>query len=269
MNKVKFTLKLIKYWILRILYIPIIPKVFEIKNKITLGSEYGGKTIYESPDLENSIVLSAGAGEDISFDIELINKFKLTSIIIDPTPRSIAYFQVIRNNFGQQKSHPYADSGYQNPETYDLRNISDANLKLIPKALWKNNDFIKFYYPKNKSHVSMSALDIQRTKQDGDYILVESVDVLEICLNLDLKYIPLIKFDIEGSALEVMEKMFNDNIFPGQIIIEIDELYFPNFRHRSRAKSYFKLLKINGYELFSKSETGFDFSFIRKELIID
>ena len=39
------------------------------------------------------IVVSAGVGEDISFDIELMNNFQAKLFLIDPTPRAIATYK--------------------------------------------------------------------------------------------------------------------------------------------------------------------------------
>lgn len=54
-----------------------------------LGSSYGGWSI--CPDLldSKSIVYSLGIGEDISFDLELIERFGTSIYAFDPTPKSL------------------------------------------------------------------------------------------------------------------------------------------------------------------------------------
>jgi len=54
-----------------------------------LGTNYGGWHIPIDIKLdENSIVYSAGVGEDISFDLLLSEKFDCNIVLIDPTKRA-------------------------------------------------------------------------------------------------------------------------------------------------------------------------------------
>ena len=59
------------------------------ENLKLYGTQYGGMIIQENEDLEKSHVLSAGSGEDLTFDIELINKFNCRVFLIDPTQRQL------------------------------------------------------------------------------------------------------------------------------------------------------------------------------------
>ena len=63
----------------------IINKISKTKKLFYLGTEYGGWHFINDENLENSLMISAGVGEDISFDIEMINKYKIKVILIDPT----------------------------------------------------------------------------------------------------------------------------------------------------------------------------------------
>ena len=49
------------------------------------GSKYGGWHFYDDTSLKYSTIVSCGVGEDISFDIEMINYYKLKVILVDPT----------------------------------------------------------------------------------------------------------------------------------------------------------------------------------------
>ena len=61
-----------------------------------LGTNYGGWYIPKDIKLdENSIVYSAGVGEDISFDLLLSNKYNSNIILIDPTKRAIEHYKEI------------------------------------------------------------------------------------------------------------------------------------------------------------------------------
>ena len=54
-------------------------------------------------NLYNSTIISCGVGEDISFDIEMMNKFNSRIIFVDPTPRAIKYYDQIIKNIGKKK----------------------------------------------------------------------------------------------------------------------------------------------------------------------
>ena len=70
-----------------------------------LGTDYGGWWIQKNNSLnENSIVYSGGAGEDISFDLKLQDKYNCWIIIIDPTKKAIKHYEEVKifyndNNF--------------------------------------------------------------------------------------------------------------------------------------------------------------------------
>ena len=54
-----------------------------------LGSEYGGYCMCPENIDRDCVVYSFGIGEDISFDLALIQRFGLSVYAFDPTPRSI------------------------------------------------------------------------------------------------------------------------------------------------------------------------------------
>src|SRR5215510_3727340 len=59
-----------------------------------LGTRYGGWTFVPSVELRTGgLVISCGAGEDISFDIELARQFDCQIVIVDPTPRAINHYK--------------------------------------------------------------------------------------------------------------------------------------------------------------------------------
>ncbi len=64
----------------------------------TLGTPYGGWQFISLDKQENINVISAGVGEDISFDVELINKYGCNVILIDPTPRAIIHYEEVKKH---------------------------------------------------------------------------------------------------------------------------------------------------------------------------
>ena len=61
----------------------------EKKKLVNFGSKASSWDIILNENLFNSEIISCGVGEDISFEIELINNYNCKVILIDPTPRSI------------------------------------------------------------------------------------------------------------------------------------------------------------------------------------
>ena len=61
-----------------------------------LGTRYGGWILPKDIELnEDSVVYSAGVGEDISFDILLSDKYKCNIILIDPTKRAKKHYDEV------------------------------------------------------------------------------------------------------------------------------------------------------------------------------
>ena len=74
------------------------------KNIIFLGTKYGGWSLVDEDNLKNSTIISAGLGEDASFDIEFASKYDARIIIVDPTPRAIKHYDEIINSLGNKIS---------------------------------------------------------------------------------------------------------------------------------------------------------------------
>ncbi|NJC34173.1 hypothetical protein GGR88_001647 [Sphingomonas jejuensis] len=55
------------------------------------GTEYGGWPLIDGSVNERSTILSVGLGEDISFDLEVIDRFGCVVHGCDPTPKSLAW----------------------------------------------------------------------------------------------------------------------------------------------------------------------------------
>ena len=58
-------------------------------KKERLGSKYCGWEVAVEKITKDSVCYSFGVGEDVSFDLELINRFGVVVHAFDPTPRSI------------------------------------------------------------------------------------------------------------------------------------------------------------------------------------
>lgn len=231
-------------------------------NLTHLGSDYGGWTLVDEDYFKNSTIISAGLGEDASFDIEFASKYNAKVIIIDPTPRAIQHFGEIINNLGNRKIKKYNNkSGKQLIETYDLKNIHFNSLVMIKKALWKNIEKIKFFAPPNSKHVSYSITNFQNNyRDDTPFIEVDTTTIAEILSEFKINpdNLPLVKLDIEGAEIEVLNYCMHEGIKPKQILVEFDELNILSKRGVSRVSKINDLLMKNGYRIvFTNGQANF------------
>lgn len=239
--------------ILKILINPrlsITPTTHSVKK---LGSVYGGWSFVTTDDLKGCCIVSAGLGEDASFDVEIAGEYGLKVILVDPTPKAIAHFSEIESSYSIHKTSPYAQDGKQKISSYELGSLNAENFELIPKALWTHDKNINFYAPSDPTHVSYSILNYQnRYSTQTAYIEVESITLSQILSSKDLDAIPLIKLDIEGAAIEVVQDFLDKGIFPKQILLEFDELTRPSIRGRKRILACHRKLLSMGYELIHR-----------------
>ncbi len=222
-----------------------------------LGTQYGGWYFSEKSLPKNPIVLSAGVGEDISFDIEFLNKYKAKVYLVDPTPRSISYIDKVIENLGKHKSVEYDDKfGNQPVEAYDLSSIQKDDFLLIKKALYtKSDSTIKFFKPPNEEYVSHSISNYQNQfNRKSEYIEVTSTTVEKIIYQYEIDSIDVLKLDIEGAENQVIPNLLKKRIFPTQILVEFDELATSFILPYLKALIIFLKLKLNSYDLVKTNQ---------------
>jgi len=241
----------------------------EISNIIYMGSNYGGWSFLDDKDLENKIIISAGLGEDASFDIELINKYNCKIIAVDPTPRAIDHYNEIIKSTGEPKNDLYQEGGNQIISSYDLTNINNKNFILVKRGLHNlDNEELKFFAPPNKNHVSYSIIDWQNNyKKESDFIKIKTITVKSILKEFDIKNFEMIKLDVEGSEVEVLNQMIDDKIFPNQILVEFDELNKINKVSIERFIDIHQKLLSKEYKLIRTKSKFPDFLYIKKSYL--
>ena len=229
---------------------------------IRLGSDYGGWTFVDNSSLYGGTIISAGLGEDASFDIEFASKYDARVIMIDPTPRAIDHFNFISKNIGDTIEFKNEHTPKQNALNYDLSVIQPSQLVLDTRALWNKAGKIRFYEPMNASHVSHSIVNFQNnySSRSSPYIEVDTCSVRQLLHdhNEDHASVKLLKLDIEGAEIEVIKSMINDGFMPEQICVEFDELSKPSRRAFDRVTEVNRLLEVNGYIcIYTDGNTNF------------
>jgi FkbM family methyltransferase len=235
---------------------------------VIFGSKYGRKAFFDIYGKSQPItVLSGGVGEDISFDLELVAKYNARVILVDPSSPAISHIENLSKHFGQPAKTVYSLGSRQPIDAYDLSKVNEKHISFIAKALWNFTGVITFYPPKDPNRDSSGSINSIHTfyKRSDYFVEVPCTTILEIMKSMNIVYIDLMKLDIEGAALEVIDSMLADKIFPKQLIVEFDEMHFPSFKSRLRSFILFNKLKKNGYVLGHQDSC--DFTFIRNDLL--
>jgi FkbM family methyltransferase len=215
---------------------------------LRLGSTFGGWVFEPSADLQHSVIVSCGLGEDASFDIEFASRFCAKVIIVDPTPRAIRHFEAIQERVGQPAVQRHVSQGRQLVDSYDLREITNESLTLERSALWVENAKLKFFAPPNPHHVSYSVVNYQNNySQETPHIEVEGITLEALFAKYHLHAIPLVKFDIEGAEIPVIQYMLNKSLHPRQVLVEFDEMNSPSDRSKQNVEEIDRLLRCQGY----------------------
>lgn len=196
------------------------------------GSDYGDWVIH--PDLldASSIVYSFGVGEDISFDLALIEHYGVTVHAFDPTPKSIAWIeqQALPAQF---VFHPFGIANYDGMATFNP--------------------------PSDPTYVSYSMVNQQDVRQRSVEAPVYQLQT--IMDRLGHQRIDLLKMDIEGAEYEVLHNILQAPLDVEQVLVE--------FHHRfpgigvAPTKEAIVSLNQHGYRIFSVSPTGEEYSFLR------
>lgn len=181
---------------------------------------------------ENSVVYSFGIGTDVSFDVSLIDKYKLKVFAFDPTPRSLDWLKT-------QKL----------PDKFSYYDFGIASF----------DGEASFFSPQNPDNVSYSME--KNTFVSSDSVEVEVHRLKTIMNLLGHSKIDILKMDIEGTEYDVISDIMKSNILIGQLLIE--------FHHRlisngiKKTKQTIQLLYDADYKIFQVSDNGEELSFMK------
>lgn len=220
-----------------------------------LGTKYGGWYLPKECELNsNSIIYSVGVGEDISFDIFLSDKYNCDIYLIDPTEKAkIHYNEAISFFSSGQKFTGNLQNDYYSMITEKKPNFD--KFTYVDKGLWNSKTNLKFYKQVNPNYVSHSLIDNMFT---NNYCIVETDTLLNIMNEFGHKKIDLLKMDIEGAEITVIENMLENNIFPKYLLVEFDLKLKKKDKDKSTEKIINKLLSI-GYTIFKNDNWNITF----------
>ena len=212
------------------------------KELLRLGTAYGGWIIPANCGLSaDSVCYSAGAGEDISFDCALAERFRCRVRIIDPTPRAIQHFNNLEKSVKSGERFPVNNS---NEDYYTITTEDFGRHRFLPIGLADKDGELKFYLPKNPAHVSCSAVNLQKT---DEYFTAKCLRLSSIMHQQGDVSIDMLKIDIEGAEYAVIKDMVASSLLPRLLLIEFDEVHTPlDSNAGERISQYIDLLVRSG-----------------------
>jgi FkbM family methyltransferase len=215
----------------------LIGKEIRLRNDIDIPVIKDGGWWFTPQGLgSDSIVYSLGVGDDIEFDISLIENYGVRVHAFDPTPSSIDMLDG-RDLPQQFEFHPWAVTA------------ADGSLTFYPR-LKKDG---------TKSDVMFTMIAEDETREDA--IEVPAYSLTTISEKLGHQQIDLMKMDIEGAEYEVLDGLLASPIKPTQLLIEFHHR-FPGIGLKKTA-DVIERLRRAGYKVFAISEIGREISFLR------
>ncbi len=185
-----------------------------------LGSDYGGYPICLEPLERGSIVYSLGVGEDISFDVAVLEKFGADVFAFDPTPRAAEWVG---------------------------RHAPPDGFHFYPYGIAGHDGEAVFYPPEDPKHVSHTILPRPNTSNRS--ISVEVKRLSTVMRELGHTRIDVLKMDIEGAEFEVIDDLLAHAVRVDQLLAEFHGRF--SGAGRSRTQRAVKALNRHGYQIFA------------------
>ena len=189
---------------------------------LSLGTAYGRWSIPADAGLDRqSVCYCAGAGEDISFDCALAQRFHCAVRIIDPTPRAIRHFEGLKEAVRTGDRFPINNSAN---DYYVVTAEDFQRLTFYPVGLSDGDVELKFYLPRDPTHVSCSIVNLQRTQE---YFSAPCLRLGSIMQQAGDTRVDLLKMDIEGAEYAVIRDLVATKLLPRILLVEFDEVHMP------------------------------------------
>ena len=189
-----------------------------------IGSDYGGWVVPVDLLGADSIAYCAGVGEDVTFDLALIERLGCEVWAMDPTEAAARHV-----------------SGIEMP----------ARFHFLPVGVWSEDTTLRFFAPADDEHASWSALNLQHTDRSVE-APVRSLRSLMDELGHDR--IDLLKLDVEGAEYPVIHQMLDEEIPVRVLCFELHPTRAPWAPPRLIAR-----LQRGGYRAVDRTELNFTF----------
>lgn len=180
----------------------------------------------------NSIVYSFGVGDDIAFDLGLIDAFGVSVFAFDPTPLTVDY----------------------------ARQRQTDGFRFLPWGIADFDGKITFYQRSESGAGAVMFSTVKQPGQKGDEVQAEVYRLQTIMGMLGHQNIDLLKMDIEGGEYDVIRDMLESGIRPKQVCVEVHHRFFE--AGKARTENMVTALRAAGYKVHFISGLGREYTFI-------
>ena len=163
---------------------------FDDQNIKTYFNYYLDSSLIE----KNSIIYSFGLATNIKFEEKLASDFDVNVYCFDPTPVAVNY----------------------------MKNVKNLKLIYQPYGIWVEDKKVKFYYLDSEHPESFNGSITNYSGNANNSINLQCYKLKSLMSMNNHNKIDVLKMDIEGAAIEVMNNILDDNIFPKQIAVEFE-----------------------------------------------
>ncbi len=200
---------------------------------VKFGAGYGAWDVSIAGLTPESVVYAFGVGEEVSFDLGLIDAVGCVVHAFDPTPKSLAW---ARQNVRNEKFvlHEYGLAGF------------DGNVSFNP--------------PEDQRHVSYTLLDRPQTMDNAVTLPVKRLST--IMRELGHSHVDVLKMDVEGAEYDIIADLAASAIRPKQILVEFHHR-FPNVGVAKTRQAIATLRKM-GYRLYALAASNEEYSFVHQ-----
>ncbi len=160
-------------------------------DMVMLGSAYGGYPVPATLLGADSICYLGGTGEDISFDLAIVERFGCDVYAFDPVPRAAAY---VANAAAGQPHHHFA-----------------------PVGLWSSDRTLTFHAPLDDGFVSHSATNLQGTEAAFQAPVRSVVSLMR---EYGHDHLDLLKISAEGAEFEIIDHVLTAGVDPPVMCVE-------------------------------------------------
>ena len=159
---------------------------------ITIGDlSYGGYAIPEQLLAKDSVVVSVGAGTDVSFELMIVSQYECRAFIYDPVPAAADHTQ-----------HAIVD---------------EPRISFERLAVWNEDTEVDFHAPLREGFVSHSATDLHGTPVA---FTAPARTLSTLAQANGWSRIDLLKVSAEGSEFEILEHALSTDLEIRAIAVE-------------------------------------------------
>lgn len=201
---------------------------------IVLGSEYGSWPLLTQHTGANSIIYSFGLGQDISFDLAAIERYRCRVFGFDPTPKSKAWL--------------------------DAQSLPEE-FTFLPVGIAAEDGVAEFFAPALDEHVSFS-ITPAKARSRGPAVKAPVMRLQTIISQLCFPPPDILKMDIEGFEYDVIDDILSTSLRPQQLLVEFHHGVYEGIG-KAKTNRAVTALRDAGYRLFFVSGSGREYGFTR------